>query len=403
MDVHNAFLHGDLDEEVYMKPPPGFSGDARGRFYRLNRSLYGLRQAPRNWFAKLATALRRFGFVQSLAYHSLFSFSRSGVCLHVLIYVDDLIIAGNDSAAIARFKAQLSSCFHMKDLGSLKYFLGIEIARSADGLFLCQRKYVLDILSESGLLAGKPCDFPMEQNHRLALSTATLFAHPDRYRRLIGHLIYLTITRPEICYAVHTLAQFMQAPTVDHWDAALRVLRYLKSHPGQGILLRRDSSLILTAFCDSDYATCPLTRRSLTGYFVQLGTSPVSWKTEKQKTVSRSSAEAEYRAMASACCELLWLKALLRSLGVDHSLPMRLFCDSQAALHIAANPVFHDRTKHIEVDCHFIRDLILSGKVRTGHIRTHFQPADLLTKSLGAQQFQFLLGKLGIRDLHAPT
>lgn len=388
---------------ILMRRFPGFQHSDSTKVCRLNRSLYGLRQAPRNWFFKLSSALRCFGFVQSKADYSLFSFIRNGLVLHVLIYVDDLIVAGNNADEIAKLKAKLSSCFHMKDLGPLKYFLGIEMARSSEGMFLCQRKYTLDILSETGLSASKPCDFPMEQNHKLAESTAALFEKLDRYRRLVGRLIYLTITRPELCYSVHTLAQFMQAPTVDHWDAALRVLRYLKSHLGQGVFLSRHSSLQLTAYCDSDYATCPLTRRSITGYFVSLGDSPVSWKTKKQSTVSRSSAEAEYRAMAYACCELLWLKALLSSLGYAHSSPMHLHCDSQAALHIAANPVFHDRTKHIEVDCHFVRDLFLAGTVLPHHIRTTSQPADILTKALGRQQFHYLLGKLGVRDPHAPT
>jgi hypothetical protein len=243
----------------------------------------------------------------------------------------------------------------------------------------------------------------MEQQHDLARVEGPLYDDPEQYRRLVGRLIYLTITRPELSYVVHTLAQFMKAPCVPHWQAALRVLHYLKSHPGQGLFLSARSPLRLTAYCDSDWAACPITRRSLSGYFVMLGDSPVSWKTKKQPTVSRSSAEAEYRAMAVVCCELVWLKSLLRSLGVHHSAPMHLFCDSQSAIHIAANPVFHERTKHIEVDCHFVRDLVQSGEVVTHHIRTSEQPADLFTKALGRNQFQTLLGKLGILDLHAPT
>lgn len=257
MDVHNAFLHGDLDEEVYMHFPPGYSTPTPGKVCRLRKSLYGLKQAPRQWFAKLSSALRDFGFKPSYAHYSLFSYIQGNVSLHVLVYVDDLIIAGSDHGAIVRFKTYLSTCFYMKDLGVLKYFLGIDVARGPEGIFLCQRKYSLDILTEAGMLGCKPIDTPMEQNHRLAYASGEPFEHPDQYRRLVGRLVYLSVTRPELSYSVHTLAQFLSDPQVTHWDAELRVLRYLKGSPGQGILLRPVSDLCLTAFCDSDWLHVP--------------------------------------------------------------------------------------------------------------------------------------------------
>ncbi|CAF2265902.1 unnamed protein product [Brassica napus] len=195
----------------------------------------------------------------------------------------------------------------------------------------------------------------------------------------------------------------MQAPRQAHREAAVRVVRYLKGCPGQGILLSSTSDLRVTAYCDSDWNACPRTRRSLSSYVVLLGDSPVSWKTKKQDRVSLSSAEAEYRSMTAAVQELLWIKELLESIGISHHDPMKLICDSKSALHIAANPVFHERTKHIEKDCHFIRDEIKRGTVATSHVRTTEQLADLLTKALGRQQFTYLLGKLGVCDLHAPT
>ena len=181
------------------------------------------------------------------------------------------------------------------------------------------------------------------------------------------------------------------------------MVRYLKGKPGQGVFLQANINLQLSAYCDSDWASCPLTRRSLTGYLVFLNSSPISWKTKKQHTVSRSSVEAEYRSMAAATCELKWIKGLLKSLGICHEGPMQIHCDSQAAMHIAANPVFHERTKHIEVDCHFVRDEVQQGTITTSYVHTTHQLADILTKALGRQQFEFLLGKLGIRNLHAPT
>ncbi|KAK3005787.1 hypothetical protein RJ639_017277 [Escallonia herrerae] len=403
IDINNAFLHGDLHEEVYIRPPPGFSPSSSNKVLRLRKSLYGLRQSPRNWFAKLSTALRSYGFLQSHADHTLFTYRKGDVFLSVLVYVDDLILAGNNSTACSSFKKYLNDCFKLKDLGPFKYFLGIKAARGTRGLFLSQGKYALDILSESGLSASKPATFPMEQNHGLALAGGPLLSDPGPYWRLIGRLVYLTITRPDICYAVHVLSQFMQSPRSQHWDASLWVLRYLKAAPGQGLFLPADSPLQIYAFYDSDWASCPLTRRSVTGYFVSLENSPISWRTKKQQTVSRSSAKAEYRSMAVTTCELTWLKFFLLSLGIHHDRPMRLFCDNQAALHIASNPVFHERTKHIQIDCHYVKEQLLAGNISTAHVRTAQQVTDIFTKALGRHQFHYLCGKLGIQNLLAPT
>ncbi|XP_061338558.1 uncharacterized mitochondrial protein AtMg00810-like [Gastrolobium bilobum] len=283
---------------------------------------------------------------------------KDDIFLFLLIYVDDIVLVGNNSQACKAVKDYLNNCFKIKDLGSLKYFLGIEIARSREGIFMCQCKYTLDLLQESGLSGSKPANSPIEQNHRLGLAEGPDFDNPERYRRIIGKLIYLNLTRPDLSYAVHVLSQFMQQPKQAHYDAAMRVLRYLKRNPGQGILLKSECDLKYHAYCDSDWATCPLTRRSVTGYFIMLGESPVSWRTKKQVTVARSSAEAEYRAMAVATAELVWLEGFLASLGVAHTNPMELFCDNKTTLHIAANPVFHERTKHIKLDCHFVREHI---------------------------------------------
>ncbi|MCI10013.1 hypothetical protein A2U01_0031104, partial [Trifolium medium] len=185
MDVHNAFLHGDLHEEVYMKPPPGFRTFQPGLVCKLKKSLYGLKQAPRCWFAKLSSALKKFGFRQSCSDYSLFTLLVHEVQIVVLVYVDDLIVCGNDSAAIQRFKAYLSKCFHMKDLGTLKYFLGVEVARNSSGIFLCQRKYSLDIIQEAGLLGAKPVSTPLEQNHQLSLAAGQFIEQPEQYRRLV--------------------------------------------------------------------------------------------------------------------------------------------------------------------------------------------------------------------------
>ncbi|KAL1342260.1 hypothetical protein AAHE18_09G145200 [Arachis hypogaea] len=291
----------------------------------------------------------------------------------------------------------------MKDLGRLKYFLGVEVARSSKEIFRCQRKYTLDIITEAGLLAAKPAATLCEENHRLASAAGPVLSDPSMYRRLVGRLIYLSFTRPDLAYSAHVFSQFMQNPRTEHWHAALRVVRYLKGHPGQGILLLKENDLQFYGWCDSDWAGCPLTRRSLTEWFIQFGTTPISWKTQKQQTVSASFAEVEYHSMAKATRELIWIKDILSSLHMSHPAPIRLHCDSQAALHIAKNLVFHERTKHIEVDCHFVWDEIIHNRLLPSYIPTHLQLADIFTKTFGTKQFGKLLVKLGIQYLHAPT
>ncbi|KAK3012143.1 hypothetical protein RJ639_012142 [Escallonia herrerae] len=406
LDVNNAFLHGDLKEEVYMKIPQGFSKQGENRVCRLQKSLYGLRQASRNWYHKFTQSLLVVGFIQSQSDHSLFTFARKGSFLTVLIYVDDVIVTGTDSAKISWLKHYLDTKFHIKDLGKLKYFLGIEVARSSNGIVLSQRKYVLDILTECGLTGCKPSSSPMAEQHQLDLNSGELCDDPGQYRRLIDRLLYLTITRPDISYVVHILSQFMHKPRRPHYDAAIRVLRYLKNSPGQGILLSSNSSLSLRAYCDVDWAGCPTTRKSTTGYIVFLGSSPISWRSKKQSIVSRSTAEAEYRAMATTASEIIWLLRLLSDLGLSHQNPVSLFCDNQAALHIVANPVFHERTKHIEIDCHFVRHHTQSKALLPRPISSQYQLADIFTKALGQERFHILLGKLGklgISNIHAPT
>lgn len=408
MDVTNAFLHGELDEIVYMKLPKGYTGlgsrislnqgekfaDA-GLVCRLKKSLYGLRQAPRNWFSKLSSTLKDLAFTQSLSDYSMFTHHSDSSITLVLVYVDDLLLAGSDLVKINHLKAMLSTTFNMKDLGDVKYFLGLEIDRSSAGFFVSQKKYALDLIREFGVEAAPPLKLPMDIHLRLKSDGGDFLKDPHPYQRLLGKLIYLTITRPDISYSVHILTQFMQHPTSLHMDAATKLLRYINSNPGQGILLASSSAAEMKAYCDSDWATCPMSRRSTTGFCVLLGSSPISWKTKKQSVVARSTAEAEYRSMALASCEITWLSALLKDMGLHNLPPTLLHCDNQAAIAIAANPVLHERTKHVEVDCHFIRDKINSGTIITKHVPTHAQVADILTKALSSKQYYYLLGKLG--------
>ncbi|XP_048504111.1 uncharacterized mitochondrial protein AtMg00810-like [Beta vulgaris subsp. vulgaris] len=284
----------------------------------------------------------------------------------------------------------------MKDLGALRYFLGIEVDRSNQGFFLSQKKYATDLVKEYGMHKARPVRLPLEANIKLTADLGDPLPHLTEYQRLVGRLIYLTITRPDITYAVHILSQFMHKPTTVHMQAAKRVLRYINNSPGQGILLASHSGAQLTAYCDSDWAGCPMTRRSTTGFCLLLGSSPLSWKSKKQNVVARSSAEAEYRAMALTACEVTWVSQLLKELGLKNLPPTVMHCDNKAALSIAANPVQHDRTKHVELDCHFIRDKISEGHITTSYVPTSDQAADVFTKPLTISQHNHLLCKLGV-------
>lgn len=245
------------------------------------------------------------------------------------------------------------------------------------------------------MLGAAPIDTPMERGLKL-FDKSDLLKDQGRYRRLVGRLIYLTVLRPDITYVVHVLSRFMHQPREAHMEAALRVVHYLKNALGQGLFFFSSNDFRLRPYYDSDWAGYPLTRRSTTGYCVFLGPSLISWRSKRQKTVSLSSVEAEYRAMTRACCELTWLRYLLRDLGVLHQELALLHCDNKAALHIAANLVFHERTRHTEMDCHYIRDKIQDGSIIRRHVSSVHQLADILTKPLGNEIFAPMIRKLGV-------
>ncbi|CAM8913179.1 unnamed protein product [Rhodiola kirilowii] len=404
LDVDNAFLHGNLDEEVYMKLPTGFykKKKSQGKVCRLLKSIYGLKQASRQWFAKFSESLLDFGFQKSLNDYSLFTLENGDEFILLLVYVDDVILTGTSQALMDQIKDYIHKKFQIKDMGNLKYFLRLEVARTADGIFLNQRKYALELLESANLTDCKPVHTPMELKHRLSLSTAPLLDDPLQYRQLVGKLIYLTITRPHLAYTVHVLSQFMQKPSIEHMQAATRVLRFIKRAPTQGLFFPAKSDLTLNAFCDADWASCPLTRKSITGYCITLGPCAISWKTKKQPVISRSSAESEYRSMAATCCELTWLARLLADMKVPILSSIPLHCDNKAAIHIAHNPVFHERTKHVELDCHLIRSHVTSKFIKPVHLPTSDQPADIFTKPLTMDQLRHLCSKLGVSNfLHS--
>ena len=419
MDVTNAFLHGDLMENVFMKLPQGYIGLGcriqqtkdpnlipvadSNLVCKLKKALYGLKQAPRQWFHKLSCTLLQSSFTQSKSDYSLFYRINTTSITLILIYVDDLLICGNNLADIDSLKTMLSSVFHMKDLRPVRYFLGIEIDRTSAGFFLSQKKYTSDILKEFGMSHSKPLQLPMDSHTKLTPDKGAPLTDPRSYQKLVGKLIYLTITRPDIAYSVHILTQFMQHPTTVHMQATKRLLRYLVGTISRGILLATDSAATLTAYCDSDWVGCPFSRKSTTGYCIFFGSSPISWKVKKQAVTARSSSEAEYRAMASTTCEVTWLIALLKDLGLTRLPPTLLKCDNQAALAIAANPVLHERTKHVEIDCHFVRDHVKNGKIKPVQVSSSDQIADIFTKVLSVKLHNSHVSKLGASLNHSPA
>ncbi|XP_073067135.1 uncharacterized protein [Primulina eburnea] len=407
LDVNNAFLHGELAEEVYMLLPPGYHSKGvilpTNAVCKLHKSLYGLKQASRQWFSKFSSTLLTIGFIQSHADSSLFIRSQGNVFLALLVYVDDIVIATNDEKEAVDLKIFLDSHFKLKDLGNLKYFLGIEVARSSRGISICQRHYALQLLTEAGLLGCKSRSTPLDTNLKLNDEDGDLLTDPFLYRKLMGKLLYLTITRPDLAYSVNKLSQYVSKPRGPHLQAVYSVLKYVKGSVGQGLFYSASTTLKLSFFSDSDWASCQDTRRSVSGYCVLLGKSLISWKSKKQQTVSRSSAEAEYRSTANATCEVIWLRSLLTDFQVPCDEPAVLFCDNQSAIHIASNPVFHERTKHIEIDCHIVREKLQCGLIKILYLSTVLQLADLFTKSLLPSRFRMLLSKMGINNIHAPS
>ena len=254
--------------------------------------------------------------------------------------MDDIVITRSDSTGISSLKSFLHGQFHTKFLRMLRYFLGVEVMRSKNEIFLSQWKYVLDLLSKTGKLGAKPCSSPMAPGLYLTRE-GELFEDPERYKRLVGKLNYLTVTCP-IAHLVSVVCQYMSSPTVDNWAAVEHILCYLKGAPGGGILYSNHVHNRVECFTDGDWAGSKEDRRSTSGYCVFVGGNLVSWKSKKQGVVSRSSAESEYRAMTHSVCEIMWFHQLLMEVGIKTVVPAKLWCDNQAALHIASNPVFHE-------------------------------------------------------------
>ncbi|KAL0451507.1 UNVERIFIED_CONTAM: Retrovirus-related Pol polyprotein from transposon RE2 [Sesamum latifolium] len=312
------------------------------------------------------------------------------ICLHLKVTLRHC--RGSSISELDAVKAYLDHLFTIKDLGPAKYFLGLQLARSSHGLLITQTKYLTDILQDANLMDAKPAATPLTPGSKFSQDEGSFLPSPDSYRRLVGRLLYLGFSRPNISFAVQQLSQFLQHPCTSHWSDVVHVLRYLRGTMSLGLFFSVQSSLQLSAYSDASWAACLDSRRSVTGFCIFLGSSLISWKNKKQATISRSSAEAEYQSMGSTDCELLWISYLLCEFQIELPLPIPFWCDNKVALHITANPVFHERTKH----CHLVHDQFKLGFISPAHVPGSQQLADLFTKAVSVSDFARLIGKLGL-------
>ncbi|GJZ61626.1 ribonuclease H-like domain-containing protein [Tanacetum coccineum] len=354
LDVKNAFLYGHLLE---------------------TRSLYGLKQAPCAWFQRFASFATRIGYQHSKIDTSLFVFHRGSDTTYLLLYVDDIVLTASSTNLLRRIITSLHSEFTMTDLGSLNYFLGISAQRSTSGLFLSQSKYVEEILECAHMQNCNPCNTPIDTESKLG-SDGDPVSDPTLYRSLAGALQYLTFTRPNLSYAVQQVCLYMHDPREPHFIALKRILRYVRGTLDFGLQLHVSSIAQLTAFTDADWAGCPV-------------------------TLSRSSVEAEYHGVANVVAETAWLRNLLLELHALITTATLVYCDN--AVYLSTNPVQHQRTKHIEIDIHFVRDYVASGQVRVIHVPFRFQYANIFTKGLPSALFLEFRFSLNVRPPPVPT
>ncbi|GAU30708.1 hypothetical protein TSUD_39320 [Trifolium subterraneum] len=399
IDINNAFLNGILQEEVYMTQPKGFEASDKSLVCKLHKSLYGLKQAPRAWYDRLTQTLLQMGFVKSKCDPSLLVHHQQGACTYVLVYVDDILITGSSSQLIQDLIHKLHIKFALKKLGEVDYFLGIQVHHNNTGdITLHQSKYIKDLLSRTNMEHCKPIGSPMANSCRLSKFGTDIMQDASLYRSTVGALQYATLTRPDIAYSVNKVCQFMSHPLDSHWKAVKRILRYLKGTINHGLLIQPSTTgppFSLRAYSDADWATDQDDRRSTSGSCIYFGPNLVSWSSKKQQLVARSSTEAEYRSMANTTAELLWIQSLLQELQVPFHAPT-LLCDNISAVSLAHNPILHSRTKHIELDIHFVREKVLSKQLNVRHVSAADQLADPLTKPLSPSNYSTIKTKLKV-------
>jgi hypothetical protein len=393
IDVKTAFLNGDLAEEVYLRLPQ----ELGGRVWRLHKALYGLKQAARAWYEKLSTTMEALQFKASPHDPCLFSSGTDLSRVYVLIHVDDALIVGHREFVTAA-KKKIAAQFDIKDMGSAKYFLGIEIIRSSDGsISISQAKYAKDVLERFSMENCKPQVTPLETGLNLSKVDGAAISDGTLYMEVLGSLMYLAChTRPDLCHSVSMLARFMSQPTDVHWQAAKRILRYLKgtvekcityvSTPNQGV-----HSVV--TFSDANFAADPDKRRSTSGTVVTFNGRAILWFSKLQSVVATSTAEAEYIAGATATKEGLWVRKMLGEISGAVQ-PIDLRVDNQSAIKLITQNTAGQsgRTKHVDVQYHFIKERFQRGDLTVDFVKTQDQMADMMTKQLPGPAFKMATG-----------
>ncbi|GJS88816.1 putative ribonuclease H-like domain-containing protein [Tanacetum coccineum] len=396
MDVKSAFLYGTIDEEVYVSQPPGFvDPDHPKKVYKVVKALYGLHQAPRAWYATLSTFLEKHGYKRGTIDKTLFIKRDKKDIMLVQVYVDDIIFGSTKKSWCDEFEALMKSRFQMSSMGELTFFLGLQVKQNKAGIFISQDKYVAEILKKFDLVNVKTAITPMETKVALTKDEEAVDVDVHLYRSMIGSLMYLTASRPDIMYAVCVCSRFQVTPKTSHLNAVKRIFKYLKGKPHLGLWYPRESPFDLEAFSDSDYGGSNLDRKSTTGGCQFLGQRLISWQCKKQTIVATSTTEAEYVAAANCCGQVLWVQNQLLDYGFNF-MNTKIHIDNESTICIVKNPVYHSKTKHIEIRHHFIRDCYEKKLISVEKIHTDLNVADLLTKPFDGPRFNYLVVSIGM-------
>jgi hypothetical protein len=396
MDVKSAFLNGYLNEEVYVEQPKGFvDPNYPDHVYRLKKALYGLKQAPRAWYERLTKFLVQQGYRKGETDKTLFVREEKGKFMIAQIYVDDIVFGGMSDPMVKMFVNQMQSEFEMSLVGELTYFLGLQVKQMEDTIFISQSKYAKNIVKKFGMENANHKRTPAATHLKLSKDEHGVSVDQSLYRSMIGSLLYLTASRPDISFAVGVCARYQAEPKMSHLNQVKRILKYVSGTSDYGILYSHGEDTRLLGYCDADWAGSADDRKSTSGGCFFLGSNLISWFSKKQNCVSLSTAEAEYIAAGSSCSQLLWMKQMLGEYNVQQDV-LTLYCDNLSAINISKNPIQHSRTKHIDIRHHFIRDLVEDNIVTLEHVATENQLADIFTKALDASKFETLRGKLRI-------